>query len=184
MEWTNQLPVRVVIRLPGSTIGDKKSHFLGFAGGIVSLLGPGLDGLIIVDPLLVWSHDGGVRPVGCSPVDKVWLEHTTWTLTSVNLNFKITLNNIDFAKDDIFVTTIWSYLCAEGTPACITSISGLEVWGSQVCWESPARDGDQLLQTSTLFQGGKLGKLLWIAVRIRAIFLNYIFRCRNKNQFC
>ena len=64
------------IRSPGSTVGDKKSNFLGFPGGVVNLLGPGLDSVVIVDPLLVGSHDGGVRPVGCCPVDEIRLEHT------------------------------------------------------------------------------------------------------------
>ena len=179
-------------RIPGSTIGDKYCHFLGFAGGVVNLLGPGLHSLVIVDPLLVWSHNGGVRPVGCCPIDEVWLEYTTWTLT---LAFR--LAQVDkviifcpaaFQTLKLFQTTLifrlqrmiflWQDFLSHIIPVCRghSSMYNIQIWFWGLRKSGLLRESCNRRRSITAninsSSAVKLGKLLWIAVRLRTILLN------------
>ena len=91
--------------LPRSTVRDKPSHFLGLACSVVERLRSVLDVVLIVDPPLVGSDDGGVRPVGGSPVHQVRLEDAPLILR--NLSFSnLSTENTEFQTLQLIETFI------------------------------------------------------------------------------
>ena len=134
--------------LPRSTVRDEPGHFLCLPGSVVERLRLLPDVLVVVDPLLVRSDDGGVRPVGGGPVDQVRLEDTAWNREIYYFQtFQLEVKHFKVYTVDwkLYWFATWYccwHLCEEDTPACTASRSAPAAWWSPACRGCPG-EADQ-----------------------------------------